>query len=164
MTTRDEIKYCVRCGSLLQREVRFGRIRPVCQECGWIYFSDPKVAAAVLIESDGRVLLVRRINEPFKGLWTLPAGFVDADEDPAEAASRECFEETGLKVIIKDVLDVVAGTEHERGANFIIVYRAEITGGNLSPGDDADAVQWFSRQELPPLAFEATDKVLHAKM
>jgi ADP-ribose pyrophosphatase YjhB (NUDIX family) len=164
MTTPDEIKYCVRCGSLLQREARFGRVRPVCHECGWIHFADPKVAAAVLIESDGRVLLVRRVNEPFKGLWTLPAGFVDAGEDPAEAASRECHEETGLDVSIKEVLDVVAGTEHERGANFIIVYRAEITGGSMIPGDDADEVEWFSRQELPPLAFRATAKVLRAKM
>ncbi len=164
MIVNDEIKFCPRCGTVAARELRFGKIRPVCPQCGWIYFADPKVAAAVLIEKDGRVLLVRRVNEPFRGRWTLPAGFVDAGEDPSEAAGRECLEETGLTVHVGGVLDVVAGMEHTRGANFIIVYQAVITGGEIMPGDDADAVDWFLRSELPPLAFRATEKVLRAKM
>lgn len=135
-------------------------LRPVCPQCGWIYFIDPKVAAAVLVERDGRVLLVRRVNEPFRGLWTLPAGFVNGSEDPAEAAARECLEETGLNVHVTRVLDVIAGREHERGADFIIVYQAEVISGEMFPADDADAVEWFARDELPPLAFTATKKVL----
>jgi ADP-ribose pyrophosphatase YjhB (NUDIX family) len=118
------------------------------------------VAAAVLIEQDGRVLLVRRVNEPYRGLWTLPAGFVDAGEDPARAAERECLEETGLSVRVKYVLDVIAGREHERGADIIIAYQGEVLSGTLSPGDDADAVKWFTRDTLPPLAFAATRKIL----
>lgn len=154
------IKFCPLCGAQVVNQERFGKVRPVCPQCGWIHFADPKVAAAVLIEQDGRVLLVRRANEPFRGLWTLPAGFVDAREDPAEAAARECFEETGLTVRVMRVLDVVAGREHERGADFIIVYLAQVTSGNLAPADDADAVEWFPRDNLPPLAFDATKKVL----
>jgi ADP-ribose pyrophosphatase YjhB (NUDIX family) len=138
----------------------FGMVRPVCPKCGWIYFQDPKVAAAVLVEEGGRVLLVRRANEPFRGLWTLPAGFVNGGEDPAEASARECLEETGLSVRVMRVLDVIAGREHERGADFIIVYHAEVLGGELMPADDADAVEWFSRDALPPLAFRATQKIL----
>lgn len=141
-------------------EERFGKIHPVCPQCAWIHFSDPKVAAAVLVEQDGRVLLVRRVNEPYRGLWTLPAGFVDAGEDPARAAERECLEETGLSVRVKRVLDVIAGREHERGADFIIAYQGEVVSGTLSPGDDADAVDWFTRDKLPPLAFKATRKIL----
>ena len=164
MGTSEEIKFCSRCGVKLNRELRFGKVRPVCPQCEWVYFADPKVAAAVLIEQDGRVLLARRINEPFRGLWTLPAGFVDAGEDPAEAAARECLEETGLSVRVLGVLEVVAGREHERGADFIIVYQAEIISGEMSAGDDADAVQWFPKSHLPPLAFRATEQVLRAKM
>jgi len=140
---------------------RFGRQRPVCPQCGWIYFADPKVAAAILIEQDGRVLLVRRINEPYRGLWTLPAGFVDADEDPMRAAERECLEETGLTVRATGVLDVIAGREHPRGADFVIVYRGELLAGELQAGDDADEVGWFGRDDLPQLAFQATRAVLH---
>lgn len=139
---------------------KFGRERPVCPQCGWIYFADPKVAAAVLIEGDSRVLLVRRVNQPYRGLWTLPAGFVDAGEDPARAAERECLEETGLSVRATHVLDVIAGREHDRGADFIVVYHAEVLSGNLSPADDADRAEWFSMDQLPPLAFDATKKIL----
>lgn len=159
---RTEFNYCPRCGSLVEHKESFGKVRPVCPRCGWIHFVDPKVAAAVLIEDDGRVLLVRRTNEPFRGLWTLPAGFINGGEDPAEAAARECLEETGLSVRVKRVLDIISGKEHPRGADFIIIYQAEVLGGELRPDDDADAVEWFTRNNLPPLAFRATQKVLES--
>lgn len=145
----------------MNREDKFGMVRPVCPQCGWIYFIDPKVAAAVLVEQDGRVLLVQRANEPFRGLWTLPAGFVNGGEDPASAAERECLEETGLVVEARRVLNVIHGREHERGADFVIVYQAEVISGNLAAADDADDVDWFLYEDLPPLAFRATKEVLH---
>ncbi|NJC95214.1 MAG: hypothetical protein C3F07_06910 [Anaerolineales bacterium] len=137
-------------------------MRPVCPNCGWIHFVDPKVAAAVLVVRDGRVLLVRRVNEPFRGMWTLPAGFVNGGEDPAGAAIRECMEETGLSVRVTRVYDIVSGREHPRGADFVIVYQAEILGGEMKPDDDADAVEWFDKEHLPALAFLATQKVLQS--
>ncbi len=152
--------YCPRCGAKVNHIEKFGQVRPVCPECNFIYFQDPKVAAAVLIEKENKVLLVRRVNEPYRGMWTLPAGFVNGGEDPAAAAARECLEETNLIVKIKNVYDVIAGREHERGADFVIVYSAEIIGGEMSPADDADAVEWFDKNNLPSLAFKATQKVL----
>jgi ADP-ribose pyrophosphatase YjhB (NUDIX family) len=163
MASENEINFCPRCGGAVIRTESFGRIRPVCPQCGWIHFADPKVAAAVLIQKDDRVLLVRRVNEPFRGMWTLPAGFVDAGEDPAQAAARECLEETGLDVRITAVLDVLAGREHPRGADFIIVYSGEVLNGNLMASDDADQVEWFEMSDLPPLAFRATHIILHRK-
>jgi ADP-ribose pyrophosphatase YjhB (NUDIX family) len=160
MARESQIKFCPRCGTPVKREKRFGKIHPVCPGCDWIHFKDPKVAGAVLVEQDDRVLLVRRVNEPYRGLWTLPAGFVDAGEDPARAAERECLEETGLSVRVTRVLDVIAGQEHERGADFVIVYKAEVLGGTLSPDDDVDAAEWFEYNNLPPLAFSATRKAL----
>lgn len=141
---------------------KFGRIRPVCSQCGWIYFEDQKVAAAALVVQAGRVLLVRRVNEPFRGLWTLPAGFVNSGEDPAIAAARECLEETGLTVRALRVFDIVSGREHPRGADFVIIYLTEFIGGDLRADDDADAVEWFDRDHLPPLAFRATRKTLQS--
>ena len=158
----NEYTYCPRCATLLTEEMRFGKNRPVCPECGWIHFVDPKVAAAVLVEQGERVLLARRVNEPFRGLWTLPAGFINGGEDPAEAAARECLEETGLSVRVVRVLDIIPGREHPRGADFIIVYQAEVISGELKADDDADAVEWFRRDQLPPLAFRATQKVLES--
>lgn len=139
---------------------RFGALRPVCPNCNWVYFPDPKVASAVLVERDGRVLLGRRAGDPQRGLWTLPAGFVDAGEDPAAAARRECLEETGLEVRITGLVDVLSGQEHPRGAHIFIVYRAEITGGALRAADDIDDVGFFNLDNLPPLAFATTKRIL----
>ena len=156
----QEINYCPRCGSAVTLIERFGHKRPVCPQCGWTYFADPKVAVAVLLEQDNLVLLVRRLNEPFRGLWSLPAGYVDAGEDPARAAERECLEETGLKVQTTHVLDIIAGREHPRGADFIIVYHGLVVSGQLHASDDADRAEWFDRSHLPVLAFRATQTVL----
>jgi ADP-ribose pyrophosphatase YjhB (NUDIX family) len=159
---KTEFNFCPRCGTVVTHEERFGKVRPVCPKCGWIHFVDPKVAAAVLVIQDERVLLVRRANEPFRGMWTLPAGFINGGEDPAEAAQRECLEETGLSVRVTRLFDIVSGREHPRGADFIIVYQAEVIDGEMMPGDDADAVEWFDKNNLPPLAFLATQRVLQS--
>ena len=98
----------------------------------------------------------------FSRLLDVAAGFINGGEDPAEAAARECLEETGLNVRVTRVLDIISGKEHPRGADFIIVYQAEVIGGELKPDDDADAVEWFGRENLPPLAFRATQKVLES--
>ena len=156
----SEFNYCPRCGTAVIHRELFGRERAVCPQCEWIHFVDPKVAAAVLVEQNGRVLLVRRAGEPFRGCWSLPAGFVNGGEDPAEAAARECLEETGLNVRVTRILDIISGKEHPRGADFIIVYHAEVLAGELQPADDADAVDWFERGNLPQLAFRATEIVL----
>lgn len=156
----SQVRYCPRCGNPLIRAQRAGRQRPVCPACDWVYFPDPKVAAAVLVERDNQVLLVRRINNPHIGKWTLPAGFIDAGEDPARAAERECLEETGLRVRVTELIAVIPGQEHPVGAHIVIAYRAALLSGTLQAGDDADQAGFFERDDLPPIAFEATRRVL----
>ena len=156
----EEVKFCPKCGTPTQLELRFGQQRPVCPACGFIYFADPKVAVAVLLERDTQVLLVKRANAPHRGLWTLPAGFVNAGEDPALAAVRECLEETSLAVKVTGILDIHAGREHTRGSDFVIFYRGQVTGGALHADDDASAAEWFERGHLPALAFQSTKDIL----
>jgi ADP-ribose pyrophosphatase YjhB (NUDIX family) len=152
--------YCPRCGTPMEVRTVFNRERAVCPACGFIHFTDPKVAAGVIVEQDGKVLLVQRNNEPLRGYWSFPAGFVDAYEDPLQAARRECLEETGLEVEITGLLQVIGGREHPSGADIVIVYAAKITGGQLHAGDDADQAVFFPYDQLPPLAFKATRKAL----
>jgi 8-oxo-dGTP diphosphatase len=138
-------------------------VRRFCPVCNLVIFREHKVAAGVLVTDDeGQVLLVRRRMQPGRGLWTFPAGFVDFDEDPAEAAVRECWEETGLQVRITGLLDVIAGREHARGADIVIVYRAQLLGGEPKADDDVDQVAFFAsdKDNLPPLAFHATRAAL----
>lgn len=156
----DEVNFCPRCGTPVKDAKRFGALRRVCPSCDWVYFADPKVAVAVLVKRDQKVLLVRRVHPPKQGFWTLPAGFVDAGEDPARAAERECLEETGFQVCVDGLVDVLAGQEHARGAHILIVYRAEIISGSEMAGDDADQVGFFNLDELPPLAFSTTLQIL----
>ena len=156
----DEINFCMRCGSRLEQAERFGRLRPVCPACGWVYYADPKVAAAALIVQDGQVLLVRRANDPQRGLWTLPAGFVDAGEDPAEAVVRECLEETSLQVRVVGLKEVFAGQEHPRGSHILLVYRVEILSGRIAAADDVDGAAFFPLNHLPELAFQSTLHIL----
>lgn len=121
---------------------------------------DPKVAVGVLIVEAGRVLLVRRSNDPERGKWSVPAGFVDADEDPARAAEREAEEETGLKVAIDALLGVYGRRHATEGADILIVYRARVAGGALQPGDDASEAAYFPPGALPELAFISTRQII----
>jgi ADP-ribose pyrophosphatase YjhB (NUDIX family) len=156
-----DVNYCLRCGTQLVLAERYGRQRKTCPACDWVYFADPKVAVATLIVQDGKVLLVRRNINPNRGMWTLPAGFVDAGEDPVHAAKRECLEEAGVQVKVSGLITVLFGQEHPRGAHIIIFYQADIVSGKLTPGDDVDQVAFFDRSSLPPLAFQSTYQVLN---
>lgn len=155
-----ELNYCPHCGHALEDREAFGRMRRFCPACDTLVFREHKVAAGVLVEHEGKVLLVRRRMNPRQGLWTFPAGFVDFDEDPAVAAVRECREETGLEVETIGLLDVIAGREHTRGADIVVVYCARWMGGELRAADDVDQVAFFAPDELPPLAFHATQVAL----
>lgn len=165
MASPLELNYCPRCGHVLEERKAFGRVRHFCPACERVVFREHKVAAGVIVERDGEVLLVRRRMKPRQGLWTFPGGFVDFDESPAEAAARECWEETGLAIEIIGLLDVIGGQEHESGADIVIVYLARSVRGeqverNLQAADDVDRVAFFSAEELPPLAFRATREAL----
>jgi 8-oxo-dGTP diphosphatase len=154
------VRFCPRCGSILTSHLHSGKVRPICPNCNWVYFPDPKVAVAILIRKEDQILLVQRTYDPQKGHWTLPSGFVDAGEDPLEAAKRECREETGLQIHNIRLLDVIFNQEHPRGASILIVYRAEIQSGQLIAGDDANQVSFFHLHSLPPLAFATTHQII----
>jgi 8-oxo-dGTP diphosphatase len=156
----DEVRFCPRCGTPLIQAERFGRQRPVCPNCAWIYFADPKVAVALIVVQEGNILLVQRSNEPYRGLWSLPAGFVDAGEDPVVAAARECREETGLEVRVSELVGLLSGQEHPRGAHLLIVFRGEVLSGDLKAGDDAQQADFYGLKDLPPLAFTSTRTIL----
>ena len=131
---------------------------PVCTGCGRLHHLDPKVGVgAVVRDETGRVLLVRRGVPPARGLWALPAGYVDADEDPREAAAREVREETGLVVTCGEVVDVYPGGG---GASFFLAFDAVLTGGTLAADDDVLDARFFALDDLPQLAFESTADVV----
>lgn len=156
-----DLNFCPRCAHALEDQMKFGRLRRVCPSCGFIFFRDPKVAAAVLAEREGQVVLVKRAIDPRQGDWALPAGFVEIDETPIEAAERECTEETGLTVKATEILGVFHGRDNPNSPVILIVYWAKITGGELKADDDVDEARLFKPHEIPKnLAFESTQVAL----
>ncbi|MCC7362587.1 MAG: NUDIX hydrolase [Anaerolineales bacterium] len=152
--------YCLRCGHALEVRPAAGALRPVCPQCGRVHFFDPKVAVGVIVERAGRLLLIQRRGEPEMGKWSIPAGFVDAGEDPARAAEREGWEETGLKLQVTALVEVYGRQSPTEGADIFIIYRAAVVGGALAPGDDAAAAEYFGPEHLPELAFASTRRVV----
>ena len=152
--------YCIRCGAPVVIRDLHGRERPVCPSCGWIHFSDPKVAVEILVELESKVLLVQRLNDPGRGFWSLPGGYMDSDESPIAAAERECREETGLEVTVTSLIDVMQDREFPNSADVVIAYAAQIHGGELQGGDDAGEAAFFPRSNLPPIAFKVARTVL----
>jgi 8-oxo-dGTP diphosphatase len=153
-----DARFCSSCGGALA--AREGPRRPQhCEQCGRPHFRDPKVGVGVVVHDEqGRLLLVRRGVDPAAGKWALPAGFVDAGEDPRDAARREAVEETGLEVVVGKVVDVYPG-EAGSGVTFFLSFEAEIVGGTLQAGDDATDVGFFAADDLPELAFASTEYV-----
>jgi 8-oxo-dGTP diphosphatase len=150
-------RFCGACGGRLDD----ARPHPACTSCGQTSYRDPKVGVgAVVLDDAGRLLLVRRAVDPQRGRWSLPAGFVDADEDPRAATAREVVEETGLLVDVGPVVDVYAGTGG--GASFFLAFEARVTGGVLAAGDDADDAGFFAADQLPDLAFPSTEAAANA--
>ena len=98
--------------------------------------------------------------EPQAGAWSVPAGFVNAHELPEGAVLREVREETGLEVSVNRLIEVLSGREHPRGSDILLVYLVQQVGGELLAGDDAGDAAWFPLDDLPPLAFESTHRIL----
>ena len=111
------------------------------------------------------ILLIKRLNEPFKNNWALPGGFVDKDEPLLDAANRELEEETGLKNLnLKQFYTFGNPNRDPRGHTISVVFLTHISNSKISAraGDDAKEVQWFNINSLPHLAFDHQEIILKA--
>lgn len=111
-----------------------------------------------LFSGKAKLLLVNRGNEPFKGKWCLPGGFLDIDEELADGAARELAEETGLTGIKLEQIHTFGRCGRDpRGRVITVTYMGIVPEGKskVKAGDDAAKARWFDIEELPKdLAFD----------
>jgi 8-oxo-dGTP diphosphatase len=111
------------------------------------------------------VLLIQRGNEPAKGSWAFPGGFIEIDEDLETAARRELYEETGLKGVELEQLYAFGDPDRDPRERIItVVYYGMLEADSFEPqaADDAAAAAWFAIDELPTLAFDHADILVKA--
>jgi 8-oxo-dGTP diphosphatase len=110
------------------------------------------------------LLLIQRGNEPFKGMWALPGGFLDMNETLEEAVQREVREETGLSGIDFRQLHAFSALDRDpRGRTVTVVFWGIFKDQiEAHPGDDAEKAQWFDLDTLPELAFDHADVIAMA--
>ena len=149
-------RFCPYCATPLEPRDDHGVLRPTCPACGYVAYQNPSPAVGVVLPHEGGVLLVRRKFEPYAGMWSLPAGFMEYGEGPEETARRETFEETGFEVALEHLLGAYRGTDDPRVRVVLLVYLARVVGGEGRAGDDAAELRIFSLRDLPhDLAFRS---------
>jgi 8-oxo-dGTP diphosphatase len=152
-------KYCPMCGKGLTEIKVNGEAYQACSDrtaCKWIRWEHTPITVAVIIRdlnNPERILLVKRNNEPFKGLWSLPAGFAEYGEMPSEAAKRELKEEVGLSASHLKLIGQYLESSHPKTFSILNVFAAEGITGNASPSDDAEDLAYYSWKSLPKMAF-----------
>ena len=156
----ENFKFCTRCGGALGEMEVEGIDRLVCGNCGFVQYLNPTPAAGVCLTQDGKILLVKRAAEPKKGLWQIPAGFLEVNENVEECAVRELKEETNLDVELTGLIGVYSVFDDPRYVCLLVIYSGRIVGGELQAGDDAADICYFSPDELPQIAFECHKRVI----
>jgi len=155
--------FCVNCGAPLVVRTIEGRELEVCLNDSYVLWRDPKVSAAVVVEQEGGIVLGKRSIEPGYGLWCLPGGFVNDDEDPARAAVRECMEEINAEVELTGLLGVYHVPKTTASSIIGIAYRGKVAdGAAISAGPEMLEVRVFAPDSLPEIAFPSHRAVLDA--
>ena len=154
-------RFCPLCGGGLEKR-RVKDLEPerlVCMQCNFIYYLDPKVAAATVTLMDDRIVLVKRSIPPGYGKWVIPGGFVDRGETLEEAAIRETREETNLSVRITSLLNVYS---YPGSTVIVVAFQAEAVSGIPAACDESLDLRLYTYEEIPwsELAFPSTRDAL----
>jgi ADP-ribose pyrophosphatase YjhB (NUDIX family) len=161
LSARPKIRHCKACGS----EVRYlipaddNRERAVCPACGTIHYENPlNVVGTVPVWQD-QVLLCLRNIEPRRGMWTLPAGFMELGETTAQGALRETDEEAGAHIELGSLFTVLNVVQI---AQVHLFYLATLKSTEFAPGPETIEARLFREDEIPweQLAFRTVKETL----
>jgi ADP-ribose pyrophosphatase YjhB (NUDIX family) len=155
------MKFCSQCGSRVELRIPEGDNLPrfVCNACDTIHYENPKIVAGCIPEWENQILLCKRAIEPRRGLWTLPAGFMENNETTAEAALRETLEEAKAQA---EIIDLYALFNIPHISQVYLMFRARLLNLDFGPGAESLEVQLFQEHEIPweDLAFPVIHETL----
>ena len=120
--------------------------RLVCDDCGFIRYDNPRIISGVVPIHEGKVLLCTRAIEPRVGFWTVPAGFLELGESPAEGAAREALEEANAVVEVGDLIGVYTIRKIGQVQMF---YRGTMDTPSFSAGAESLDVKLFAWEDIP---------------
>jgi ADP-ribose pyrophosphatase YjhB (NUDIX family) len=134
--------YCVACG------IALGPGTVACAGCGADARAAPKVMVACFVFRGDQLLWMRRAEDPQRGFWAIPAGYMELGETLAEAAARELREETGL-VLPPSSLQLYSLGSITPISQVYVAFRASVQDAACAPGAEALEVRFFAERELP---------------
>lgn len=142
-----EAKYCMSCGSALEIREMEGVSRRACPDCSFVHWGNYSIGVGALVLKDEKVLLVRRAQDPGKGYWTNPGGYIEQFEMIHETIQREVLEESGVEAVVKSV---VAVRDQPRNIhNVYIAFTMDYVKGEPVPdGIEVDAAGFYTLQEM----------------
>nr|WP_115991862.1 NUDIX hydrolase [Cohnella lupini] len=142
-----EVKFCSSCGKEMETRDVDGTLRRACTECSFVHWGNYSVGVGALVTKDDKILLVRRAQEPGKGFWTNPGGYIEQLEPIEDTVRREVLEECGVEA---RVLGVVALRDQPRIIhNLYVAFSMEYVSGEPIPdGVEVDAAGFYSLSEM----------------
>ncbi|MBW7453123.1 NUDIX domain-containing protein [Paenibacillus sepulcri] len=142
-----EAKYCMTCGSAMELRDVDGTPRSACTACSFVHWGNYSVGVGALVVKEDKVLLVRRAQEPGKGYWTTPGGYIEQNELIHETICREVLEETGVEAVVKSL--VAVRDQPSRIHNVYIAFSMEYVSGEPTPDQfEVDAAGFYSLEEM----------------
>lgn len=142
-----EVKFCMSCGHELETREIDAIQRMACTQCSFVHWGNYSIGVGALVRKGDQILLVRRAQEPGKGYWTNPGGYIEQMEPIEETIRREVLEESGVEAIVRNV--VALRDQPNKIHNVYIAFEMEYVGGEPVPDNvEVDAAGFFSIEEL----------------
>jgi len=160
-----QYRFCPLCGNALNWSIKTHstKKRLYCARCEFVHYDNPKTCVGAVIAKNGKILLTRRANEPFKDHWDFPGGFLVAGEHSKDGLRRELDEELKIGVKIGRIVGIYPDFYGPDGdATLNIYYLCKIANGEITPRPyEIAEAKWFSPNALPAkLAFGHVQLVL----